>query len=155
VVTRFKKEEIRREHQTVWKEGRLNLLLRARSASSQVFARFTMERRASAISCSIVKHSDCKDLSCSSISDMLSGGSGGFRFQRWCAPVLRSPRSRQLLPEAPEKKLLHHPTVAHDALGLAARFLNDPDGHEISLYWAGENRMKKTVMEAARKVART
>ncbi len=29
------------------------------------------------------------------------------------------------------------------------------DGHEISLYWAGENRMKKTVMEAARKAART
>ena len=25
-------------------------------------------------------------------------------------------------------------------------YLNDPDGHEISLYWAGENRMKKTVM---------
>jgi len=22
-------------------------------------------------------------------------------------------------------------------------YLNDPDGHEISLYWAGENRMKK------------
>jgi catechol 2,3-dioxygenase-like lactoylglutathione lyase family enzyme len=32
-------------------------------------------------------------------------------------------------------------------------YLNDPDGHEISLYWAGENRMKKTVMEAARKAA--
>ena len=30
-------------------------------------------------------------------------------------------------------------------------YLNDPDGHEISLYWAGENRMKKTVMQAARK----
>src|SRR6266436_3633234 len=30
-------------------------------------------------------------------------------------------------------------------------YLNDPDGHEISLYWAGENRMKKTVMAAARK----
>ena len=34
-------------------------------------------------------------------------------------------------------------------------YLNDPDGHEISLYWAGENRMKKTVMEAARRAART
>ena len=34
-------------------------------------------------------------------------------------------------------------------------YLNDPDGHEISLYWAGENRMKKSVMEAARKAART
>jgi len=34
-------------------------------------------------------------------------------------------------------------------------YLNDPDGHEISLYWAGENRMKKTVMKAARQVART
>jgi catechol 2,3-dioxygenase-like lactoylglutathione lyase family enzyme len=34
-------------------------------------------------------------------------------------------------------------------------YLNDPDGHEISLYWAGENRMKKTVMKAARKAART
>src|ERR1700726_982263 len=30
-------------------------------------------------------------------------------------------------------------------------YLNDPDGHEISLYWAGENRMKKTVMKAARR----
>jgi hypothetical protein len=27
--------------------------------------------------------------------------------------------------------------------------LNDPDGHEISLYWAGENRMKKTMMRVA------
>jgi catechol 2,3-dioxygenase-like lactoylglutathione lyase family enzyme len=32
-------------------------------------------------------------------------------------------------------------------------YVNDPDGHEISLYWAGENRMKKTVMKAAQKVA--
>ena len=31
-------------------------------------------------------------------------------------------------------------------------YLNDPDGHEISLYWAGENRMKKTVMQAAKDV---
>ncbi len=30
-------------------------------------------------------------------------------------------------------------------------YLNDPDGHEISLYWAGENRMKKTVVLAAKK----
>jgi hypothetical protein len=29
---------------------------------------------------------------------------------------------------------------------------NDPDGHEISIYWAGENRMKKTVMSAAKEV---
>jgi len=29
-------------------------------------------------------------------------------------------------------------------------YLNDPDGHDISLYWAGANRMKKTVMKAAR-----
>jgi len=29
-------------------------------------------------------------------------------------------------------------------------YLNDPEGHEISLYWAGENRMKKTVMKAAK-----
>ena len=29
-------------------------------------------------------------------------------------------------------------------------YLNDPDGHEISLYWAGDLRMKKTVMKAAR-----
>ena len=29
-------------------------------------------------------------------------------------------------------------------------YLNDPDGHEISLYWAGQNRMKKTMMKAAR-----
>jgi catechol 2,3-dioxygenase-like lactoylglutathione lyase family enzyme len=34
-------------------------------------------------------------------------------------------------------------------------YLNDPDGHEISLYWAGENRMKKTVMKAAQQAART
>jgi catechol 2,3-dioxygenase-like lactoylglutathione lyase family enzyme len=33
-------------------------------------------------------------------------------------------------------------------------YLNDPDGHEISLYWAGENRMKKSVMQAARQVAK-
>src|ERR1700674_526094 len=32
-------------------------------------------------------------------------------------------------------------------------YVNDPDGHEISLYWAGENRMKKTVMKAAQKLA--
>ncbi len=31
-------------------------------------------------------------------------------------------------------------------------YLNDPDGHEISLYWAGENRMKKTVMRAAKEI---
>jgi len=29
-------------------------------------------------------------------------------------------------------------------------YLNDPDGHEISLYWAGENRMKKTMLKAQR-----
>ena len=34
-------------------------------------------------------------------------------------------------------------------------YLNDPDGHEISLDWAGENRMQKTVMQAARKAAQT
>lgn len=33
-------------------------------------------------------------------------------------------------------------------------YLNDPDGHEISLYWAGENRMKKTMMKAAERAAR-
>ena len=33
-------------------------------------------------------------------------------------------------------------------------YLNDPDGHEISLYWAGENRMQKTMMKAARQAAR-
>jgi catechol 2,3-dioxygenase-like lactoylglutathione lyase family enzyme len=33
-------------------------------------------------------------------------------------------------------------------------YLNDPDGHEISLYWAGENRMQKTVMKAAKKAVR-
>jgi predicted enzyme related to lactoylglutathione lyase len=33
-------------------------------------------------------------------------------------------------------------------------YLNDPDGHEISLYWAGENRMQKTVMKAAKQAAR-
>ncbi len=34
-------------------------------------------------------------------------------------------------------------------------YLNDPDGHEISLYWAGENRMKKMMKKVARKVARS
>ena len=34
-------------------------------------------------------------------------------------------------------------------------YLNDPDGHEISIYWAGENRMKKTVMRAAKEVDQT
>ncbi|MGI9104301.1 MAG: VOC family protein [Terriglobales bacterium] len=29
-------------------------------------------------------------------------------------------------------------------------YLDDPDSHEISLYWAGENRMKKTVLRAAK-----
>ena len=33
-------------------------------------------------------------------------------------------------------------------------YLNDPDGHELSLYWAGENRMQKTVMQAAKQAAR-
>lgn len=32
-------------------------------------------------------------------------------------------------------------------------YLNDPDGHEISLYWAGANRMKKTMMKVAKKAA--
>jgi catechol 2,3-dioxygenase-like lactoylglutathione lyase family enzyme len=34
-------------------------------------------------------------------------------------------------------------------------YLNDPEGHEISLYWAGENRMQKTVMQAAKKAAKS
>jgi catechol 2,3-dioxygenase-like lactoylglutathione lyase family enzyme len=33
-------------------------------------------------------------------------------------------------------------------------YLNDPDGHEISLYWAGEKRMMKSVMQAAKEVAK-
>ena len=33
-------------------------------------------------------------------------------------------------------------------------YLNDPDGHEISLYWAGENRMKKTMMKAQKALDR-
>jgi catechol 2,3-dioxygenase-like lactoylglutathione lyase family enzyme len=33
-------------------------------------------------------------------------------------------------------------------------YLNDPDGHEISLYWAGEMRWQKSVMQAARDVAK-
>jgi len=33
-------------------------------------------------------------------------------------------------------------------------YLNDPDGHEISLYWAGEMRWQKSVMQAAREVAK-
>lgn len=34
-------------------------------------------------------------------------------------------------------------------------YLNDPDGHEISIYWAGESRMQKTVMKAARRAAKS
>ena len=34
-------------------------------------------------------------------------------------------------------------------------YLNDPDGHEISLYWAGEKRMEKTVMQAAKNALRS
>ena len=30
-------------------------------------------------------------------------------------------------------------------------YLNDPEGHEISLYWAGEQRMQKSVMKAAKR----
>jgi catechol 2,3-dioxygenase-like lactoylglutathione lyase family enzyme len=33
-------------------------------------------------------------------------------------------------------------------------YLNDPDGHEISLYFAGEKRMMKSVMQAAKEVAK-
>ncbi len=33
-------------------------------------------------------------------------------------------------------------------------YINDPDGHEISLYWAGEMRMQKTVMKAAKEIER-
>lgn len=29
-------------------------------------------------------------------------------------------------------------------------YCDDPDNHEISLYWAGKNRMEKTVMQAAK-----
>jgi catechol 2,3-dioxygenase-like lactoylglutathione lyase family enzyme len=29
-------------------------------------------------------------------------------------------------------------------------YLNDPEGHEISLYWAGEQRMQKSVINAAK-----
>lgn len=32
-------------------------------------------------------------------------------------------------------------------------YLNDPEGHEISLYWAGEQRMQKSVMQAAKKAS--
>lgn len=34
-------------------------------------------------------------------------------------------------------------------------YMNDPDGHEISLYWAGEKRMQKTVMQAAKTIEKT
>lgn len=34
-------------------------------------------------------------------------------------------------------------------------YINDPDGHEISLYWAGEARMQKTVMQAAKQAGKT
>ena len=31
-------------------------------------------------------------------------------------------------------------------------YLNDPDGHEISIYWAGDMRMKKSILRAVREV---
>lgn len=34
-------------------------------------------------------------------------------------------------------------------------YLDDPDGHEISLYWSAGGRMKKTVMRAAKKAAKS
>jgi len=34
-------------------------------------------------------------------------------------------------------------------------YLDDPDGHEISLYWAAGGRMKKTVTQAAKKAAKS
>lgn len=33
-------------------------------------------------------------------------------------------------------------------------YLNDPDGHEISLYWAEGGRMKKTMMKVAKEIAK-
>ena len=33
-------------------------------------------------------------------------------------------------------------------------YLDDPDNHEISLYWAGPNRMQKTVMQAAKQASK-
>ena len=32
-------------------------------------------------------------------------------------------------------------------------YLNDPEGREMSLYWAGDLRMKKSVMKVAREAA--
>ena len=34
-------------------------------------------------------------------------------------------------------------------------YLNDPEGHEISVYWAGDLRMKKSVMKVAREAEAT
>jgi catechol 2,3-dioxygenase-like lactoylglutathione lyase family enzyme len=33
-------------------------------------------------------------------------------------------------------------------------YLDDPDNHEISLYWAGPNRLEKTVMKAAKEASK-
>ena len=38
--------------------------------------------------------------------------------------------------------------------GWTHAYMNDPDGHEISLYWAGEKRMKKSVVAAAKEAAK-
>jgi catechol 2,3-dioxygenase-like lactoylglutathione lyase family enzyme len=38
--------------------------------------------------------------------------------------------------------------------GWVHAYMNDPDGHEISLYWAGEKRMKKSVIAAAKEAAK-
>jgi catechol 2,3-dioxygenase-like lactoylglutathione lyase family enzyme len=54
-----------------------------------------------------------------------------------------------------QKKGFHMTQLPHMMpWGWRHAYLNDPDGHEISLYWAGENRMKKTMMKAAQKAAR-
>ena len=49
-------------------------------------------------------------------------------------------------------EVVHEPKMM--PWGWRHAYLNDPDGHELSIYWAGENRMKKTVMKAAAKAAK-
>jgi hypothetical protein len=62
--------------------------------------------------------------------------------------VLRDSGAQRFLPQVAGEALLHYTNAAHVPWGWPHAYLN-PDGHEISLYWAGENRIKKTVIANA------
>jgi catechol 2,3-dioxygenase-like lactoylglutathione lyase family enzyme len=66
---------------------------------------------------------------------------------RWPARLytgtLRSGNSTIFAAQVAGEALLHYANAAHDEAGWRHAYLNDLNGDEISLYWAGENRMKK------------